>query len=516
MRSHVETTLAAILLLAGSAGASRSGEFDSVRFDEVRELIHLRMRDENVPSIVVGVVHGNKQLWAEGFGWADQEEQIPATIHTPYRIGSTTKPLTATTVMTLVERGDLELDRHINEYLGEAKIEARLPKLSKATLSTVLQHSSGLPGHWETYFADETDRPQPIDVLVHRYGKLMIRPGRWFNYSNLGYEILADVAERKTGKEFASLLRDEVCLPLGMTRTFLGVDNVTTDQRAVGYRASGERVPDAWTSVPAAGDAYSTVHDLLRFGQFHMKLHADDQEQILADATIDMMQQRTIPMGREAYGLGWHIRDDLNGRRHVLHGGAHVGWECHFDMIPQEELCVVVMANKDTKWPGYRLCLEVTDAIYAALFNCQVKDVQLEGGYDLGLPSEEPPGVPGKLTGKWTGIVETYKKDVPIVVWFKENGDVEAKLDEQDVMPVKDASFRGDVFRGQMKADIGTENANRRNYYLDWELTFRKGELSGILHARGEDPFGPKPGRGLHLAHWARIRPANHDLPPQN
>lgn len=179
MRSRHLGTISATLLLVFFVTVGRAGEFDSVSFDEVRKLIQVRMRDESVPLVVVGVVHGNKQLWAEGFGWANREERIPATIHTPYRVGSTTKPLTATTLMMLVEQGDLELERHINEYLGQAKVEARLPKLSKATLGTVLQHSSGLPGHWETYFADETDRPHPIELLIRRYGKLMIRPGRW-------------------------------------------------------------------------------------------------------------------------------------------------------------------------------------------------------------------------------------------------------------------------------------------------------------------------------------------------
>ena len=56
---------------------------ESVRFDAVHELIQLQMRDEKVPSIVVGVVHDNKQLWTEGFGWADREQRLPATIHTP-------------------------------------------------------------------------------------------------------------------------------------------------------------------------------------------------------------------------------------------------------------------------------------------------------------------------------------------------------------------------------------------------------------------------------------------------
>jgi hypothetical protein len=218
------------------------------------------------------------------------------------------------------------------------------------------------------------------------------------------------------------------------------------------------------------------------------------------------MQQATIPMGKEEYGLGWHIRTDVKGRRHVLHGGAHVGWECHFDMIPAEKLCIAVLANKDAKWPGYRVCLEVADAAYATVLGCPVEDVQPEGGHFLGFPTNDPSGLPGTLAGRWTGTIHTHERDLPVTVWFKDHGDVHAKLGDQLVALVNDARFEDGIFTGRMIGDIGTKAANRRAYYLDWELTLGGGELSGILYAIGKDPFGPRPGRGLHLAHWVVMR----------
>ena len=59
-----------------------------------------------------------------------------------------------------------------------------------------------------------------------------------------------------------------------------------------------------------------------------------------------------------------------------------------------------------------------------------------------------------------------------------------------------------------------TPAASRRRYHLDWDLTLRNDELRGILYAAGKDPFGPAPGRGLHLAHWVVLRKESDKTTP--
>src|SRR5260370_41026782 len=85
--------------------------------------------------------------------------------------------------------------------------------------------------------------------------------------------------------------------------------------RAVGYSAGGGREVDYTQNYAPAADVYASAHDLVRFGLFHLKAHLPDQQQILSDLAIDEMKEKTVPMGDAAYGLGWHIRKDSNGRR---------------------------------------------------------------------------------------------------------------------------------------------------------------------------------------------------------
>jgi hypothetical protein len=219
------------------------------------------------------------------------------------------------------------------------------------------------------------------------------------------------------------------------------------------------------------------------------------------------MQGTTVAMGSEQYGLGWHIRTDVKGRRHVLHGGAHVGFECHLEMIPDEKLCVAVLANKDVKWPGYRVCLDVADQALAAVLRCPVADVQPKGGHALGEASKDSAGLPGKLAGTWHGTVYTHERKIKVTLSFLSDGGVEARLGDQRTARIENARFEHATFTGRMSGDIGTPEAKRRPHELEWEVTQRReNELSGILYAVGLLPVDARPARGLRLAHWVELR----------
>src|SRR5712692_5964075 len=127
----------------------------SVDFSVVRELIRTRLVEQVIPSLAVAVAWNGTILWEEGFGWADRENRVPATEHIMYSLASISKPITATGVMVLEEQGKLDLDRPINDYLGEAKLKARVPPgcgdAAYATVRRVANHTSGLPLHWHFF-----------------------------------------------------------------------------------------------------------------------------------------------------------------------------------------------------------------------------------------------------------------------------------------------------------------------------------------------------------------------------
>src|SRR5918996_1628367 len=95
------------------------------RFGHVSRAIQQLVDAEGLPSVAVAVARDGRIIWEAGFGWANREQQIPATPHTPYSLASISKPFTATAAMKLVEQGHLALDHPANDYLGNARIIGR-------------------------------------------------------------------------------------------------------------------------------------------------------------------------------------------------------------------------------------------------------------------------------------------------------------------------------------------------------------------------------------------------------
>jgi CubicO group peptidase (beta-lactamase class C family) len=477
--------------MSGSAGAGETDQFDAVRKE-----IQRRMVQQSVPSVSVAVARGDRILWEEGFGWADRENRRRATPHTPYTLASISKPITATALMVLVERKVLALDKPINDYLGDAKVWARVGDASQATLQRVVQHTAGLPGYYETYYPDEPGTLPTPEVVTLRYGFVVSPPGERFYYSNLDYALLGDAMARASGKDFGEFLREEVFLPLGMNRSGVPLGPDLRPYRAIRYGLDRERLPDYVTPHAPASDIYASAHDLVRFGMFHLKAHLADQKPILKDRTIDLMQQSVVPMGDEQYGIGWHIRKDAKGRRQVLHGGAGAGVDVQLTLVPEEKLCVAVLANVTRDWPG-AVTEHVTNAILAKVLGGEPGDYPMAPGPKA--PSADS-GLPGKLRGKWTGAVHTHRRELAVTLWFQESGDVHAQLGDQLKTLVNDARFSEGQFTGKMTGDIGTPEANRRPYHLHWDVTLRDGRLRGVLYAVGRHPS-----RGLSLGHWVEL-----------
>src|SRR5579862_6437913 len=193
------------------------------QFDSVRDFIRSRMTERQVPSITVAVARDGKILWEEGFGWADRENRVAANEHTMYSLASITKTFTGTALMTLVEKKRIDLDRPVNQYLGNAKVRARVGNADDATIRRVANHSSGLPTHGHLFFADEPLRPPSMDETILRYGNLVTIPGEKFEYSNLGYGILGYVISRVSGQSYEDYMRQSVFLKLGLTHTSVGI-----------------------------------------------------------------------------------------------------------------------------------------------------------------------------------------------------------------------------------------------------------------------------------------------------
>ncbi|HEX9895241.1 MAG TPA: serine hydrolase domain-containing protein, partial [Gemmatimonadales bacterium] len=212
-------------------------------FAPVRAHARSAVSDSGVPSLAVAVAKGGKIIWAEGFGWADREQRIPATEHTTYSLASISKPITATGLMILVERGKVQLDRPANEYLGSGKITGLAGDAAAATVRRVANHTAGLPLHYVFYYDGAVDRVPTMDEAIARYAITTYPPGSAWQYSNLGFGIIDWIIERASGVSYPDFMRSEVFLPLGMTRSSIHLWPGLEPFAATRYDNQGHRIP---------------------------------------------------------------------------------------------------------------------------------------------------------------------------------------------------------------------------------------------------------------------------------
>ena len=107
----------------------------------------------------------------------------------------------------------------------------------------VANHTSGLPLHYQFFYADEPYRVPPRDETIRRYGNLVTAPGEHYQYTNLGYGVLDYVIERTSGKRYADFMREEVFLPLGLTHTSIDIGPGLEPHQAIRYTPRGHADP---------------------------------------------------------------------------------------------------------------------------------------------------------------------------------------------------------------------------------------------------------------------------------
>ena len=467
--------------------------FGADPFDSVRASIRKQLVETQTPSIAVAVARDGKIIWEQGFGWADREKRIAADEHTMYSLASISKPITATGLMTLVAAGKVNLDRPVNDYLGAAKLRARVGDAAQATVRRVANHSSGLPLHYQFFYADEPFRPPSMDETILRYGNLVTAPGENYQYSNLGFGILDHVIARASGRSYEDFMREEVFLKLGLTHTSVAIGPGLERYEAVRYGPDGLAIPFYDFDHRGASAVYASAHDLVRFGLFHLKAHLPDQKAILSDESIDAMHASTMSSGKTSgYGVGWATADLPNGYHVVSHTGGMGGVATTLRLIPSEKLAVVVLCNAGNPLPH-----RIADEILAAMLPKWKTDREP--------PPQRPQGKfrpAPELQGSWSGKLVTYKTEIPLTVQILESGDIHAQLGQQLKMLWNDVRWSDGLLSGRMLGNIGTDDAGRRPYALSFSLKLRGDVLNGAASAIST------PGRraGNALTQWVELK----------
>jgi CubicO group peptidase (beta-lactamase class C family) len=333
-----------------SAQAAASQEWTRA-VEQARPLARARVVEQNLPGLSVAVGLGDEIVWAEGFGWADLENQVRVTPATRFRIGHASKALTSAAVGLLLEKERLHLDDEIQKYVPS------FPRKEwPVTLRQLMGHVAGIRHYRNEADYMPTARCERASQGLPMFADdpLLFEPETQYKYSTFGWILVSAAVEAAGGEPFFGFMRTQVFEPLGMADTTADVGVAPLPDRATFYypRLSGDPAfgPEPATEVDyscfaGAGGFLSTPSDLVRFGL------ALNGESFLQRATIRKLRSPQLLASNEEteYGLGWMLETvTLAGQQAQLASHASrtpLGGSASLLTFPERGLVVAVTSN---------------------------------------------------------------------------------------------------------------------------------------------------------------------------
>ena len=424
-------------------------------YAKAREFVQKAVADGLVPSVAIGVIKDGAIVWAEAFGLADREKNIGATPDTIYWLASVSKPLTATGLMQLVERGTVDLDQPANKYLDHAKLKAYRGPDDAMTVRRLANHTAGLPTHYNFFYGIS---PPPMDETIRRYGFASLEPGKQSVYSNLAFGILGYIVERAAKMPWRQDQEKHLYDPLKMTRTSDRIRPGFERDEAMPYVAdvAGRFIQSArydFDHRPASA-IFSTVHDLARFVRMFLNGGELDGVRVLQAASVKEMLRLTGESRPGAgYGVAWQTID-FGGHQGVTHSGNMPGVATAVHLFPQDRAATIVLTNGDN-----RQFVQVLTRKLGQLLYPDVPDLPTTLGAAVQHAQPPLPATPAVLAGSWKGRLVHYDGDIPLQLTIKGDGAIDIAFGTREPVGLRDPVLTEAGMAGHIDTNFRAQNS---------------------------------------------------------
>ncbi len=363
--------LAILIALCSSWCFAQRSELSPDKRTQITAAVSKFMASTHVPGLSVAVVENGQYEWAQGFGSADLENNVPASEHTLFRLASISKSLTATATMQLWERGQLDLDAPVQKYCPSFP-----QKPWPISTRQVLGHLAGI----RHYKSDSQDDPEigntkhfsdPIQAGLNFFkdDPLVAQPGTSFHYSTQGYTLIGCVIEGASRAKYVDFMRENVLVPADMKQTQVDDRFAIIPYRTRFYEKTSAGVVlnadflDSSYKIPGGG-WLSSAEDMARFEVAILN------DKLIHRKTRDLMWTPLSPSdgSKDFYALGWGWgkgEGENNAVAGVGHDGGQQGTSTAFVIAPERRAGVVVLTNMEHQ-PASVLAREILNILVAS------------------------------------------------------------------------------------------------------------------------------------------------------
>ncbi|NGZ86173.1 serine hydrolase domain-containing protein [Duganella aceris] len=310
------------------------------------------LKTGDIAGLTLVVVKDGKVLLQKGYGYADVAAKVKMDPEQSLvRPGSTSKPFTWTAVMQLVEKGKIDLDRNVNDYL-DFKIEEKFGK--PITMRHLMNHRAGFEeGLKDLLSYDPARSPTTERYLKDHPRPMLFEPGKVPGYSNYGVALAGYIVQRVSGEPFEAYVDRHIFQPLGMRHSTFAqpVPKNLPGLMSKGYdTASGPPSEFEMVITAPAGSLTTTAADMSRFMLAHLQQGSLDGAQILTPATTALMHSPTEDadpgFGVMAHGL---FHESRNGHKVIGHGGDTIVYHTEMQLLPDDGVGIFFTYNSRGK-----------------------------------------------------------------------------------------------------------------------------------------------------------------------
>ena len=317
------------------------------------------MKDWNAPGIGVGIVVGDKLVFAKGYGYRDYEKKLPITANTMFPIASNTKLFTAVAAGFLVEEGKLTWDQPIRESVPTIDFYSSYLN-NTITLRDMLAHRTGITRHDSIWYKSDYSTKELFERL--RYLEPKEQPRQLFLYNNMMYAGVGYTIQLQSGKPWGQFVREKILQPLEMNHTVYSISDMLK-QPDYGVPFTEKRDSMELYKIPyyedtdglaAAGAIISNIEDMSHWLIALMNNGQYNGKQVLPSKVLQATLEPAIALPNaagqvrgwwevlnQAYGMGrWTA--SYRGRLIAFHGGDLPGFHSQISFMPNERIGVIV------------------------------------------------------------------------------------------------------------------------------------------------------------------------------
>ncbi|MGZ8553047.1 MAG: serine hydrolase domain-containing protein [Chitinophagaceae bacterium] len=339
-----------IIAMIGCSSPKTSTKTQNKVFTEIDTFLQSLIDTAGIPGIAIAITKDQEIIYSKAFGVTNIQTKVKLETSHIFHIASVSKTFTATAVMQLVEKGRINMDEPLITYLPYFKLNDDRYKAIK--IKQLLNHTSGMPDvedyEWEKAVAGEDAAERYTRSLIDK--KLISDPGAEFHYSNMAFDIMADLIAKVSGMSFEKYVKENILLPLQMDESSFYYPEIKEALRTSPHTGRPPIVSSIYpyNRMHAPSSTLNTnVLEMSHWAIANMYNGAYKGKQILTPGIHSLMMTPTFLIDADrktSIGLSWFIYP-YKELTNIEHGGSDLGYKSILTLIPQKKLGIVILAN---------------------------------------------------------------------------------------------------------------------------------------------------------------------------